>query len=212
MAAEENRELPWDDRTDQFISAIDDLMGAESQQGIRLRDLLLNPTDYFSKPGIAETVEGIEKSVDSYFNEMLSGLKDEVRDLDQRLANTDLSYTKINELISVKSVSAGAPYIRPDSVYINPDEREELIVEQYTDDLDSLIGKLSNTSNYVADISGEYKEHKMGSWLFSGSRDYVLTIKVPTNIIMDIEQSRLSIRDMLDTILESVKTQQGPAK
>lgn len=211
MAAE-NVTLPWDDQTDQFISAIDDLNSTENHYDIKIRELLLNPNDYITKPGAVQKIGELSKSVDDYFGGMLSNLNDEQRELDQVLANTDLYYSKMDSIIFDKAASARVPYVKPYFVYVNPDKREEIVIEKYYEELDMLLGKLTNGSDYVADLSGTYKEHKFGSWLFSGSKDYLLTIRAPTSIVMDIDRSSTLIKNMLNTVSESAKALQAPEK
>ncbi len=200
MAAAEAPELPWDEQTGEFIDAIDDANKASKAYDISLRDLLLDPTKYISISGFDQKLNAVQAAVNSYFKELLEGLADEQKDLDRALAICDMGYEKINGVISMKSSAARVPYVKPYFVYTNPEEREEIIIEKYSEDLDALIGKLSNSSNYIADLSGSYKEHRFGSWLFSGSKNHVLTVRAPASIIMDIDRSSTLIGDMLATI------------
>jgi hypothetical protein len=207
MAAEDT-ELPWDDQTDNFIDAIDEINDSEKKSDIGLRDLLMDSEKYIGKEDTGQKIEVLQSLADDYFKSLLSGLQEEQKTLDQALASADMYYSKIDDVISTKSASARVPYVKPYYVYTNPDEREEILVEEYVEELDALIGKIINSTNYIANLSGSYKEHKFGSWLFSGSKNYILTIRAPASIIMDIERSRETITGMLTSIAESAKQAQ----
>jgi len=139
---------------------------------------------------------------------VLSGLQDEQRELDQFLANSDLSYSKIDGLIATKAAAASVPYIQPYYVSPGQNDREEILIDRYDESMDLLLGKLTNVSNYVANLSGEYKEHKFGSWVFSGPKTYVLTIRPPQSTIIEIERSSSLINDMLASVSESARALQ----
>ena len=49
-------------------------------------------------------------------------------------------------------------------------------------------------------MSTQYKEHTIGSWLFSGAKNYILTINTPPNPILTIENSRALIENTLDAL------------
>jgi hypothetical protein len=202
-----NQDLPWDDQTELFMQELDELTKANN--GMSIRNLLLNPNKYNDDGELQAKLPALQATVDSYFNDMLNGLTNEQRELDQELANADLFYKKIDDIIQARAGPSKVPYIAPYTVYINRDEREEIVVNQYTDDLDQLIVKLINGSGYVANLSGKYLEHKLGSWLFSGSKNYVLTINPPSSIIMDINNSKSLITDMLSSFSEETAAAPG---
>lgn len=196
---------PWDYQTDQFINEIDSL--ADSKTQLSLRDILLNPEKTLAKEGILQKLQDAKKAVNDYFKDMLEGLSSEQKQLDQELAGSDLLYTKIENTINSKAASARIPYLDPYFVYINIDTREEIIIEKYGDDTELLIGKLLTVSNYAANLSGSYKEHRLGSWLFSGAKTYALSIRQPTSIILDIDRSSGTINDILDSLIDTANAE-----
>lgn len=196
----QDADIPWDDQTDQIITDIDDIYTAKGQ--ISLRDMLLNPRKYLEKEDIQVQLQELKKNADSYFTTMLSGLAAEQKDLDHQFAGTDLLYVKIDGVIASKAASARVAYITPSSVYIDTDRREEIIIEEYNDQTEAFIGKLVNASDYVANLSGTYKEHKLGSWIFSGTRTKMLSLRIPESPVLGIERSRSIISDSLEEILE----------
>ncbi len=204
MAQDAN--IPWDDQTDQIITDIDDLYTSKGQ--VSLRELLLNPRKYIGKEGIDMQMQEMKKNVDSYFTTMLSGLADEQKSFDEQLAGTDLLYVKIDGVMATKASASRVPYISPSSLYMDTNRREEIVIEEYSDEIEAFIGKLVNASDYIANLSGTYKEHKLGSWIFSGVKTRVLSLRVPDSPILGIERSRDIISASLDAMIESA----APAK
>lgn len=196
--ATQDQDLPWDDQTEQFVEELDEL--TKLNDDISIKDLLLNPEKYTGKKDLPMKVSSVQKTIDTYFSEMLEGMPEEQRRLEQELSNTDLFYNKIDGIIQAKTASSNVPYVEPYTVYINRDQREEIVVSQYTQDIDQLIGKFIASAEYVANLSGKYLQHRFGSWLFSCSKAYVLTINPPSSIVMDINNSKSLILDMLSSL------------
>ena len=205
-------ETQWDEQTDAFISAIDNANKAQKSYDISLRDLLANPNKYMEMDKLESKVEMIRKSVTKYFTEMSSNFEAEKKELDSLLEQCDSSYSDIDSAITSKAAAARVPYFKPYFVYSNPDNREEILIEKYSEELEFLVGKLSGVSHYVADLSGTYNGHRFGSWLFSGEKNYMLTVRAPESILMDMDRSQTLIDGMLDSILQGYNSGQRNAR
>lgn len=192
--------IPWDEQTDLFIDDLNETLSNE--YSINLRSLLMSPEKYLNKKGIGDTIKGMKEEVDSYFSKLLDGLKSEQEQLEKDLENATAQYKQVDAVISNKSAASRVPYVRPMLVNRNQNSEETIVVEQYSDNLDAFIGKLVGASNYVADLSTEYKGHFIGSWLFSGNRNYVLAVNPPVSPILVIENSRGVINDILTDIAD----------
>jgi transcription termination factor NusB len=192
------REVPWDAQTDAFVSDLSAIIS--KKYSVNLRSMLLNPADYVKKKGIADTLTKVRAEVKGYFSQLLDNLKEEQDSLDAELAKKTDQYKKVDSVISSKSSVLRIPYVKPLFIARNPTNEETIVVEQYDSGMDALIGKLVGGSNYVADISATYKEHRLGSWLFSGAKTYVLTINPPVNPVLAIENSSALISTILDSI------------
>lgn len=203
--AEENN-LPWDSETDQFISSLDQV--TTEQNGISLRDLLLNSDKYVGQKDIVKKIGEVKESVNEFFSGLIGNMKDEKEKLDKELEDADEEYAKVNKLVSEQTMSSKIPFITPLLVDVNPDFKEEIVIERYSDGISELVEKLSSTSNFVADISTGYKDHKLGSWLFSGNKPYVLTIKPPTSAVTIVEDSNDTVIQLLDEISERAKEEE----
>jgi transcription termination factor NusB len=191
--------VPWDGQTDGFITDIDGVVS--KKYGVSLRNLLLHSSRYANKKDIASTVKNIKKEVSDYFDVMLSGLKEEQEKLDSELEEASSQYKQVDALIASKAAVARVPYVKPLYVDRNTANDETVIVDKYDTSFDGLIGKFVFGSHYIADMSATYKQHTLGSWLFSGQKNYVLTLTPPTSPVLAINNSIDTINGMLDDVL-----------
>lgn len=198
-----NEDLPWDAQTDQYIIALDPIIS--DQYGMTLTDLLMNPSNFSGTTDIANKVEGIRTTVNKFFGDAMSGMDDERTRLIHEMENVNMEYMKINDSITSKTLAARVPYVKPFFIDTNADLEEEVIIDQYNNSIDSLITKFIGISNYVADISGKYKSYTIGSWVFSGTRTYMISINRPTSPLISMENSNEYIVEMLDSIANSLK-------
>jgi hypothetical protein len=192
------KQIPWDEQTDGFISDIDEIVS--KAYNIQLRSLLMNPTKYLNSKDFRTTLDGIKSEVDSYFQALLDDLKDEQAKLDSEMESATAQYKQIDSVIANKAAAARVPYVRPLLVSRTPESEESIIIEKYDESMEAFIGKLVNISNYVADMSADYKQYKLGSWIFSGAKNHVLTLNPPASPILTVENSRGIINDMLRSI------------
>jgi hypothetical protein len=192
----EANDLPWSPETDQFIDSIDKKM--TQGYNVSLRDLILNPDKFASMKDIAGKIDGMRKDIGAYFTKIRDSMKDEEEAFEKLLEQADAQYTKIDGILSTKTALSRVPYIRPELIDADPNVKEEIFISQYNNSIDSLIAKLINVSNYVANLSGTYKKYNLGSWLFSGQKAYVLTINVPQNPFMTIDRIDEEINTLLD--------------
>lgn len=192
------KQIPWDEQTDGFISDLEATVS--KSRNISLRSLLMNPNKYLGKKDLGTAVEGIKKDSESYFSALLDDLKDEQAKLEVELESATAQYKEVDSVITNKSAAARVPYVKPLFVSRSPDREETIVIDKYDDGLEAFIGKLVNASNYVADMSATYKDYRLGSWVFSGARNYVLTINPPESPVLVIENSRNVLNGMLDDI------------
>lgn len=192
------KEAPWDDQTELFVSDLNDTIS--KKYNLNFRSLLMSPEKYLGTKGMSGTVKQIRADADAYFSELMEGMEEEAKKLQAELASATNQYKQVDVLLSEKAAAARIPYVKPFFVSRDSDREELIVVEQYEESLDSLVGKLVNVSNYVADISTAYKEFRMGSWLFSGTKNHVLSINPPVSPVLVMESSRDVIDNMLDDI------------
>jgi len=190
------QDVPWDEETDSLITSID----AESGGSPTLRDLLLNPQKYMGRPGSSAILDKARTKVSSYFDALLESMQEDQQRFMQELESANSQYIRINQVIGDKALSMNVPFIKPSFVDVDKTVREDISVQQYSSQIEQLIGKLISASKYVADISTQYKNYSFGSWLFSADRVYVMTLEQPKSPVMYLENSRAVINETLDDI------------
>ncbi len=192
------KQVPWDEQTEALIADLEPTIS--KRYNVSLRSLLLNPNRYMNKKDLGSILQGIRSESGAYFDELLGNLKDEQARLDTELEAATAQCKQIDALITNKSAAARIPYIKPLFISRNTDAEETIIIERYEDSLDAFIGKLINASNYVADISDSYKQYQLGSWIFSGSKNHILTMNPPISPVLMIENGRAIINNILNEI------------
>ncbi|MEM3781874.1 MAG: hypothetical protein QXT43_02860 [Candidatus Micrarchaeaceae archaeon] len=190
--------VPWSEDTDRFVKDLDDSIN--KNYSVSFRDLLLNPGKYLAKKDFQSTFSSISKDVDAYFDGLLAQYKDEKAKLDNELESLTSQYHQIDAVIAGKASLARIPYIKPVAITRREAEDEVILLHNYDSNVDALVGKLVNASNYVADISVAYKQSIFGSWLFSGQKNYVLSLQIPESDVLTIETGRDTITYMLQAI------------
>ena len=197
MADEDQEvEAPWSDQAEAAIYEIDKI--TTDKQGISLRDFLLNPDKYVNNADAAQKLKGLRTAVDDYFDGQLKPYAGEAQRLQSELQDLDAQYNKMNEIITNRASLARVPYLKPANVKYDEDAVEEIVVEQYNGSVDLLITKLLTGSNYIADLSDTYDKYTLGSWLFSGQRQYVVTLNPPVSPVMSLQASKAEVMLILD--------------
>lgn len=192
------KRIPWDEDTDNFVSDLDDVIS--KKYGMTLRSLLLNPAKYTDRQDADKLVNGIRDDVRTYFNSLLENMKEEETKLQSEMEAANSQYIAVDSVITEKSAAARVPYIKPMYVSRQRESEEAVLIERYDESMEPFIGKLVNASNYIADVSAVYKTYHLGSWLFSGAKNHVLTLNPPASPVLTIEGSRDTINGMLDVL------------
>ncbi len=199
---EQGAAAPWDDQTDSFISDIDDTVS--SKYNVSLRVLLTAPGQYENTTGILETIRKIQADVEEYFEKLVEDLGPEKEELTKEMEALDSLYTKLDQAISSKAAVARVPYFKPIDVDTGDNTTETITVDQYNNNLDAAIGKLINISTYIANLSSTYKKYNLGSWLFSGPKDYVLEVNRPESMVITVEDAQQLINNGLNDAGEAL--------
>lgn len=187
---------PWDDQTDLFITDID--ADAQKKYKVSFRTLLLQPESYAKTPDILTTIKSIRNDVESYFESVMSELSIENEQLDKDLEASDALYNQLNQTITSRASIARIPVIKSDNIDLSYAAPEILYIDKSTPQMDALITKFINSSNYIGDLSSSYRKYMLGSWLFSGTRSYVVAVKQPDSPIPPIDDSHNIITALLE--------------
>ncbi len=196
-------DAPWDDQVEAYVSEIDDVVS--KQYDIDFRELLTNPQKFIGNQKAIDAMPGIKSEVKSYFDNLLKSMDEESKKLASEMEAATVQYDKINEIIQIKVAAMKIPYIKPLYVNRNVSNEETILIESYDESLDPFIGKMVNISNYVADVSASYKDYILGSWIFSGPKNYLLAINQPTSPVLTIETGANTLNALVDAVDNAIQ-------
>jgi transcription termination factor NusB len=192
------KDVPWDAQTDSFVSDLNSVLS--KKYNVNFKAMLANPNAYVGKKDAQAAVDKLRGDVDAYFSKLLDSLKDEQDKLYAALEKTTAQYKQVDSIVASKSSTLRVPYVRPLFINRNPDNEETIVLAQYDSDMDSFIGKLVSISSYVANISASYKQYYLGSWLFSGAKNYIVTMNPPLSPVLAVENGSAIVNGILDSI------------
>ncbi len=199
--------LPWGDEFDTFLSDMDDQI--RKDYGMSLRDFFLNPDKFSSMVDIDDKIKKIRAYVDEYFSNMMESMHDEVDRFNNALKEEDAKCSKIDEAVSTKAALARIPYVRLNNITPTSTGVEEIGIDDYNNSIDALIAKLINVSTYVSDMSTEYKNYKLGHWMFSGQKNYVLSINMDSSPVIVVENLQSQMNAAFDTATGRLNATKG---
>jgi len=194
----------WSDYTNTVISDVDADLGNKYGK-VNLRKFLSNPAKFVEQPDIQTVAQGIRKDTNAFIDSILEGLDKEQRDLENSLAKADSITTQIISNISMQAKQNKVPMIKP--ALIERDQTQDVTI--YIDNMDSsvlaLIEKLAANATYIADNTTTYSDRKIGEWLFGGRKNYILSVFMPDNQAMSLQDTKTEINGLFDLAMDFVK-------
>jgi hypothetical protein len=187
----------WSDNADYIITGLD--KDIKTKYGFQLSDLLTTPQDFVTTENILLKISNVKEDVDKRVGEVLATMQDDVKRAHDDFARADAVSAQLTQTISVETKKNKVPLI--DTEYLQRvDNTDEIIyvtnVESWVDDL---VEKFVSISDYVADLTTAHDKYKIGSWLFSGKKPYVITVRLNPNPVITIEGSCTEVLTLLDT-------------
>ncbi|MEM3199526.1 MAG: hypothetical protein QXD11_02145 [Candidatus Micrarchaeaceae archaeon] len=186
----------WSSYTEYLITAIDMKIG--SKYGVSIRELLNNPAKFASNKGILDTINSIKDDVQEYVKSKIDSKEDEKEALETSLQKADDLTGQFRQAIKDQAEKVGVAIITPDS--ISRDESKDEII--FTNDASpaslAMVQKLVSMTLFIADLTTTYKNYSIGSWLFSGYKNYVVNVALPQNEVMLLDTSKNELIDLLD--------------
>ena len=189
----------WGDVSDNIITEVDKkTMG---KYKIAIRELLSNPGKFSDSSNIVNTTKNLKEETDSYIDATLVTLKSEQQELEDAAMKADSLSSQLSQNINMQSKQYKVPVIKP--IMINRDlTREETI---YFDSVDSglisLVDKLCSSSTYIADYGVTFKKYRIGEWLFSGQKNYVIKAYLPPNEALSLQAAKEELDALFDAAL-----------
>ncbi|HUY70223.1 MAG TPA: hypothetical protein VMV00_01485 [Candidatus Baltobacteraceae bacterium] len=193
----------WTDFTDAIISSID--AEAKLDGKIVLRELLTDPAKFAKQPEIQNKIMNVKEAVDGYIDQRIKAMADVQKELDDSMAKADTLSSQLAQSISVKAMQSKVPLIKPVAVDRDITKEERIILNSIDTNVSALIDKLVASSTMVADFSTTYNNHKIGEWLFSGPKNYVISVYLERNQLLLMQGSRAEIDALLDAAANFIK-------
>lgn len=187
----------WSDYADEIISSVDSAMSAKYGK-VSIRKFLTNPGKYAGSPDMASNAQNMKNDVNAYLDTMLGELSSESKTLSDNLIKAESITTQLSQNISMQAKQNRLPLIKP--ITLDRDTTTDEII--YIDNVDSgviaLVEKLAAESVYIADSTTVYKDHKLGTWVFGGSKTYVVRAYLPQSEVILVENAKDELNYLFD--------------
>ncbi|MDE1833001.1 MAG: hypothetical protein KGH58_01120 [Candidatus Micrarchaeota archaeon] len=193
----------WTDFTDAIISGID--AGAKPGDKITLRELLTDPAKFAKEPDIQNKIKNMKEASDGYVDQRIKEMSSAEKALEDSVAKADTLSAQLGQSISVKAMQNKVPMIKPVAVDRDLTREERILINAIDTNVNALIDKLVSNSTMVADFSTSYKNYRIGEWLFSGPKNYVLSVYLERNELLLMQGSRAEIDALLDAAANFVR-------
>jgi hypothetical protein len=185
----------WSDYTDMLITGIDKQLG--SKYKFSLRAMLTDPVKYATQPNVQITIENLKEDVDKYLDERSTALATEQKELEDQAAKADSITGQLSRSITMNAKQSNVPVIKPVTLDRDTAKEKAIYIDNIDSNVNTLVEKLVSASILIADLGTVYKNYKFGSWLFSGNKDYVLSVYVPDSSFLMLEASRIELDGLL---------------
>lgn len=193
----------WSDYTDMLITGMDKRVG--SKYKLSLRSLLADPTKYATQQNIQITMGNMREDVDKYIDERVKALADEQKDLDDAASKADSITRQLGQSITSQARQNNVPVIKPVTIDRDMAREERVYIDTVDNGVISLVQKLVLSSMLIADLSARYKDYNIGSWLFSGNKNYMLSVYMPNSTLLALETSRAELDNLLTSASNFIK-------
>ena len=192
----------WDDNADFIIKGLDKQI--RTKYGFLLSDLLTSPSEYAQTENVLMKISNVKEEVNSNIDSILGGMPQEVKKAEDSFAKANAITERLSQTISVEAKKNNVPLIT--SAYLQRKEDSDEII--YVDTIDgwpeSLVEKFASLSDYIADMTTMHGKHRIGSWIFSGRKQYVLNVRLESSPVLAIEDARADILSLLDDAAQTV--------
>ncbi|MGC8729879.1 MAG: hypothetical protein ACP5RP_00630 [Candidatus Micrarchaeia archaeon] len=186
----------WSDTTDMIINDFD----KTQNDNIALADLFSNPKDFINNKDIATIISKKKEAINNYIDSIINTMQNQKEELYNSAAKCDQLSKQILSKIKDKAAQKWIPVIVPTYVAQNSNGSETIYIDQIDENMDMLIDKFIGGSTYIADMSANFEDYVIGMWLFSGSKNYILSVHFDTNEFYNILNSKNEINDLFDGV------------
>lgn len=193
----------WSDYTDVLIDVIDDQL-KDRYGGITLRALLTTPSKFADKQNLSATVQEIHADVNKYIDDRFMTLEEQALDTDKNAAKCDSVTKQLGQSIVMEAKQNRVPLIMP--AYMDRDTTRDEVI--YISDVDAsvsaLVSRLIASSVFISYTFDTYKEYQIGTWFFSGDKNYVISAYLEPSEVINLTNSKAELDELLDAAAEYV--------
>ena len=194
----------WSDYTDSLIKQIDKDLGDKYKMS--MGDILTNLPKYASQQNIQITVSNMREDANKYIDDVLKGMPEQVKELDDDMARANEMTRQLSQNISMQTRQHSVPLVRPFDVVRNTDTEETVQIDKIDDQVLRLVERLTDGALMVADFTAGYKNYSIGSWLFDRpDKNYNISVYVAPSDAFNLELSRDELNDLFTAAADFVR-------
>jgi hypothetical protein len=193
----------WSDYSDGVMKNIDRQISTKYK--LTLRSLLTDPSKYVSQQNIQITIDNLKEEVQNYADGKAKDMVAEKKAFEDATMHSDALTSQLGQSIAMQAKQNKVPMIKPVAVDRDTTKEERIYVDSVDSGVSALVEKLVSSSVLIADFSAAYGKYKVGEWLFSGSKNYVLAVYLPANSYLLLQSSRDELIGLLDAASGFIK-------
>jgi alpha-D-ribose 1-methylphosphonate 5-triphosphate diphosphatase PhnM len=193
----------WSDYSDNIIKNLDKQLSTKYK--LTMRNLLTDPSKYADQPNILVTIDNLKEEVENYAKSRDKVLATEKKEFENAIVRADALTSQLGQSVSMQAKQNGVPVITPVALQRDTTKDEQIYVDSVDNATLALVGKLASSSMLIADFSTTYENYKVGEWLFSGDKDYIISVYMPANEYFRLQSSKDEIVGLLDTASGFIK-------
>ncbi len=192
----------WNSYTDYLINVIDAKLNRKYD--ITVRDLFTDPSRFAGKQGISNTIGSMKADADGIIDALAAVRSSDKDAFNASLPKLDAISKKIAAVVTTQAKQSGIPIINPDAFNRNESDDIVIAISNADADVQALVQKLASASLFIVDMSVSYNNYLIGSWLFSGNRNYLLNVYMEQNDFVMLQSSKDEIDAMFAYALSTI--------
>ncbi len=165
---------------------------------IPISDAINNLDKYASRPDIGVTISNMKEYANKYIDNALGSIPKEARDMEDDLSRADSMTRQFAQNLSMQAKQHGVPIIKPYNVTRDTAREEIIELDSVDDQTMKLVERLVMKSDLVADFSYSFKDKTIGSWLFSGAKNYLVNVHLSQSDALNLELAREELNGIFD--------------
>ncbi|MCL4383541.1 MAG: hypothetical protein M1168_03675 [Candidatus Marsarchaeota archaeon] len=187
------------DLPDNFLETVISILEPEISKNynISFTALLTDPNSITDKENIDEKIKNIRRDANTYIDNLSAQSEDKQAELDKAMNNINNISDQAEQFITSQAMQNQTPLLN--SLFEHKEKQDEIIYfEKFNENEQLLVKKLLSSSLFVVNMSDNYNNYKIGSWIFAGNKNYNLKALMPPNELLIIGSVKQEINDLLD--------------